>query len=514
MAYKVNLDALIPREDFSVQDLNEPSAHPDTMQVRNLEPTDFFYNVLRKPDFQRETSEWTPQKICDFIKSFIDGDLIPALILWRPGGQIFAIDGAHRLSAIIAWVHDDYGDGKTSRNFFDSVIPEDQVAAAEYTRNLVKKSIKSYSDYLFAIQNPEKSDAELLSRAKSLASSAMKLQWVRGDAKKAEDSFFKINQSASPINKTEMKLLKSRACPNAMAARAIIHSGTGHKYWSGFEKEKQTEISEISKVINDLLFTPNLKAPIKTLDLPVAGKGYSAQTLPLVFDFVNLVNDKKYDENAPADKTGEETLNYLKSCRKMASRISGTHPSSLGLHPIVYFYSASGRYQQTAFLAVIELIKYLDRNDLFKSFTAIRKNFEDFLLSHKILINQVTVKYGSGAKGYARLCELFIFLMNKLIENKTEDEIIKSLQETPEFSFLQPAEVVVLEAGKTFSEEAKSAVFLRDALKDPMRCAICNGLIHKNAITIDHIKRKAEGGVGSSDNGQLAHPYCNTTLKN
>ena len=97
MAHKVNLDALIPREDFDVNDSTVPSVQPTTIQIRNLERADFFYSVIRKPDFQRETSDWSPEKICDFIQSFIEGDLIPALILWQSGSQIFVIDGAHRL---------------------------------------------------------------------------------------------------------------------------------------------------------------------------------------------------------------------------------------------------------------------------------------------------------------------------------------------------------------------------------------------------------------------------------
>jgi len=44
--------------------------------------------------------------------------LIPAIILWNSGRYIFTIDGAHRLSALIAWVLDDYGDGIISQTFF------------------------------------------------------------------------------------------------------------------------------------------------------------------------------------------------------------------------------------------------------------------------------------------------------------------------------------------------------------------------------------------------------------
>ena len=514
MAHQVNLDALIPREDFDVVDSGVSSVPPSTIQIRNLERGDFFYSVVRKPDFQRETSDWSPDKICGFIQSFIDGDLIPALILWQAGSQIFVIDGAHRLSALVAWVHDDYGDKDTSRNFFDGIIPDDQIAAADFTRNLIKRKIGSYADHQFAIQNPSKSKPEVVAQAKRLASQAVQLQWVKGDSTKAEASFFKINQEASPIDKTELRLLKARTLPNALAARAIVRSGTGHKYWSRFHDERRTEIELQAKAINELLFSPALKTPIKTLDLPVAGKGYSSQTLPLVFEFVNLVNGVKSDSKITADLTGDETLRYLKNCKAIVNRLSGTHPSSLGLHPAVYFYSSAGRYQPTSFMAVIAMLQEFEKDDRFRDFIKARRSFEEFLLKHRRLVNQVTVKYGSGSKGYARLHQLLSWLVNQFIAGAEEKKIIADMVSIPDFSFLQPAEHEELMAGADFSKDAKSAVYLRDALKDPLRCSICQGLIHSNAISIDHIVRKSEGGRGASDNGQLTHPYCNTTIKN
>jgi len=80
--------------------------------------------------------------------------------------------------------------------------------------------------------------------------------------------------------------LQSRNKPNALAARAIIRSGTGHKYWSRFHEAAQVEIEKEAKEINELLFTPTLRSPIKTLDLPVAGRGYSSQAL---HSFSNLL---------------------------------------------------------------------------------------------------------------------------------------------------------------------------------------------------------------------------------
>jgi hypothetical protein len=514
MAHQVNLDALIPREDFDVDDKGGRSSRPSTLQIRNLEPDDFFYSVVRKPDFQRETSDWSPDKICGFIQSFLDGDLIPALILWQAGSHIFVIDGAHRLSALIAWVHNDYGGGKTSKTFFDGIIPDEQVEAAEYTDRLIKRQIGSYEDHKFAIQYPDKAKPELLARARGLGSIAIQLQWVEGDATKAEASFFKINQQASPIDKTELRLLKARTQPNALAARAIVRSGTGHKYWSRFSEDRCSEIEIHARSINELLFSPTLKTPIKTLDLPVAGRGYSSQTLPLVFEFVNLVNHAKNEAKLEPDLTGDETLSYLKNCQSIANRISGTHASSLGLHPAVYFYSSTGRYQPTAFMAVVALMQSFEERNLFRDFTKIRRTFEDFLLRHRILVNQITIKYGSGPKGYARLHQLLAWLVDQFIANIDEKSIIAEMAKHEDFSFLQPAEKQNPEAGAGFSSDAKSAVFLRDALKEPLRCAICGGLIHRNAISIDHVVRRSEGGKGHSDNGQLTHPYCNTTVKN
>lgn len=199
-----NLDALIPREDFEIKDGNQiPSQNLPAIQVRDLEAGSFLYQTLRKPDFQRETSEWTPDKVCDLIQSFLDGDLIPAVIFWNSGGYNFVIDGAHRLSAIIAWVTDDYGDGIISQSFFEYSISSEQSDIAEKTRKLIKKKFGTYNDHKYAITNQDKVTPEMLERAKKLATLTIQLQWVRGDSSKAEASFFKINEQASPINDTE-----------------------------------------------------------------------------------------------------------------------------------------------------------------------------------------------------------------------------------------------------------------------------------------------------------------------
>ena len=145
---KVNLDALIPREDFELQNNVNSGKKKETISIEDLKPDSFFFSYIRKPDFQRETNEWDDQKIYNFIESFIEGDLIPAIILWRStGGYLFVIDGSHRMTTLSAWVNDDYGDGDISKKFYDGVISEEQSQIANKTRNLVNKKIWSYNSF-------------------------------------------------------------------------------------------------------------------------------------------------------------------------------------------------------------------------------------------------------------------------------------------------------------------------------------------------------------------------------
>ncbi len=518
---QVNLDALISRQDMFVREGKTDKSNQrgsDDFRITDLEQRAFFFNSLRKPDFQRETSDWTPEKVCDFIESFVNGDLIPSVIMWSSGTYNFVIDGAHRISALVAWVLDDYGDGILSQPFFDNEVDEGIRKLAEKTRTLVNKRIGTYQRFVAAMQNPN-SDKKITETALRFGILNIKLQWVEGTAEVAEKSFFKINESATPINETEKELLKARRKPNAIAARAIIHAGSGHRYWDKFSSEKMLEIENLAKEINEILFTPKYETPIKTLDLPLGGKGYSGQTLELIFDLVNLSNgirieDKKRPEDRELDddETGEVTVTFLTQTKKLLSRMTGNISASLGLHPAVYFYSNSGRYQVTAFMAWIELIKDFELRKGFKEFIDVRSKYEDFLVSHKEFIHQIVLKFGSGVKSYRRLERYFKIIITQFQDGKNEQQIIDHLlQEQSEFNFLRQNQLEVSPTKRaTFSPETKSMVYIREAFANPIRCGLCGGYIHTKGIQIDHIERKKDGGIGHVDNGQLTHPYCNS----
>lgn len=517
MVHKVNLDALIIREDFEVSDDPVQFQPKESIEIRDLEADSFFYLVLRKPDFQRETADWTPEKISDFIKSFLNGDLIPAIILWKsPNNHVFVIDGAHRISALIAWVQDDYGDGPQSRAFFDYEIPEDQKVAADITQSLVQNSVGDYRGHKFAIRNPDKAKPEVLERARRLASLVIQVQWVRGNAIKAEASFSKINQQAAPIDATEFRLIEARKKANALAARAIIRAGTGHQYWSKFSEDKRQEIQHIAREINDILFKPPLQTPIKTLDLPIAGKMYSSQTLQLVFELINLVNDGRSEgEVLDDDDTGDQTIHFLKTARKIIFRISGMHASSLGLHPAVYFYSSRGRFQPTSFLGVIELIKDFEKFNKYRTFTEHRKDFEEFIVKYKEFSNQIATVIGSGTRGMGRMLALYQIVLDGLTDGKTEDKILDTLLIDKRFSsFLKLTTTTNETRRRDFNSETKSEIYIRESIGGILRCQICQGYIDNKSSSIDHIIRREDMGTGNAENGQITHLFCNTTYKN
>lgn len=475
-----------------------------------------FFSVLRKPDFQRETNEWGADKICDFIESFLAGDLIPAVILWRSASSyIFVIDGSHRLSALAAWINDDYGDGEISKAFYDSIIPDEQIEIADRTRNLIRKKIGLFQDYILALDHPEKVKPVIVELAKSLGALAIQLQWVQGDSSKAEASFFKINQQASPIDPTELRVLKARKQPNGIAARAIVRSGKGHKYWSAFSEGNQAKIQDIAKEINEILFNPELDNPIKTLDLPIGGRLYAEQSLPLILDFINIVNDVvPLGHNLDPDLDGNETIRFLTKCRKIAQRINSNHPSSLGLHPIIYFYSANGRHKIASFFAVTKLILDFERHDYFAKFTKVRDKFEELLINNDYLIQQIVRKYRSATASYPYIKEFYMSSVEHLLNGKSIEQTISEIIKDEKFNYLTQFTEEKEPINPDFSRETKSAVFIKEALASALRCKICNGYIHRNAISIDHIIRKQDGGIGSLENAQLVHPYCNSAIKN
>jgi hypothetical protein len=148
MANRVNLDAMIPREDVAIEE--NPHAtddHITEFQIAYLEKDSKILKLLRKPNFQRETNHWSPHQIASFIMSFLDNEVIPSLIFWDSASYVFVLDGGHRLSALRAWIEDDYGDRGISEEFYKGQeLSKEQLRMAKRTRNRVEEKVGKFAD--------------------------------------------------------------------------------------------------------------------------------------------------------------------------------------------------------------------------------------------------------------------------------------------------------------------------------------------------------------------------------
>lgn len=517
MVNKVVLDAMIRRADFALQSESVSMELGNTLKLNEITGSSPIAKILRKPDFQRETNHWTPSQTASLIKSFVSGELIPALILWKSESYIFVIDGGHRLSALKAWVENDYGDGGISFSFFNKDIPPKQKKIAEQTRKLVEANVGRYSNFFSLTEDQLADDQEKAKLHSTIFSRSLNVQWVQGNQEVAESSFFKINTQGTALDPTEELLLRNRRKAYAVASRSIVRSGTGHKYWSNFTIEVQEEIERIAAIQHEIYFQPTVEEPIKTLDLPLGGTVSPVDILKLLIDLFVIIegksDTKKTINSLPDDLDGQHTLELLKKTLRVASRISGNSHGSLGLHPAVYFYNERGKHSRFLFLGIMKVIAEAVRNNdkvWFKKFSLKRGLIEDTFIEKKSLINQGLANV-SSLQRIDRVYRLFKFLVAHF-QSSTEisDELV--LQELG----LKGAagKLNIIDAPKGFTTEVKSAAYLQAAIDSATRCKICGGYLHTTkSVSYDHITPSSKGGTGTLENAQLVHPFCNTGIK-
>lgn len=455
------------------------------------------------------------------IESFVNNELIPAVILWSSKQHVFVIDGGHRLSALRAWIEDDYGDKQISVQFFGPDISDSQKKAAKATRKLIEQRVGSYQYLKGLFSGGAKGEDDHTRRATNMARRSIKVQWVEGNAEKAESSFYKINTQGTPLDNVEELLIKNRHRSIAIAARSIIRAGTGHKYWTMFKLTEQAKLEELAKQIHHLLFEPETQTPIKTLDMPLGGSAGVRTALELLITYVilairNQEGDPKKIEDVPEDQTGELTINVLKAVLRLTTRISGNKDGSLGLHPAVYFYGPSGRHSAVLFMGIAQLFaEKLANNthtEFFKIFTRARKKMEPFLIAQKKLIALIAQQTRSSKRTDV-IATLFEYMATEFGNGRevTRETLVSK-------SGLQ-VEVVLSESQNgssaiRFSDETKSAAYIRQKLAAELRCPECGGYLDPaKSVSYDHKVRIADGGVGGDDNCQLMHPFCNQSIK-
>lgn len=287
------------------------------------------------------------------IASFIDGEVIPSLILWKAPRYIFVIDGGHRLSALRAWMLDDYGDGAASLAFYKGEISTRQKEIAKHTRKLVEKQVGRYSTLLSQVDT-KNAPEQVMRRAQVLFTRALPLQWIQGDASVAETSFFKINSQGTPLDDTETLLIKNRKKPIAIAARAILRAGSGHKYWLKFPIGCATEVETVTQDFHDKIFKPEAEELLKTLELPLGGNVSPVDALALLIDFLSIAGTRDKDgkpiDKYPDDDSGDDTVKGFEKRASGAKSNSGEQPGQFGITSCGVLLQREGEVQSVPVL--------------------------------------------------------------------------------------------------------------------------------------------------------------------
>jgi HNH endonuclease len=312
--------------------------------------------------------------------------------------------------------------------------------------------------------------------------------------------------------------LRNRKKPISIAARAIIRAGKGHRYWSSFDNVTASKIEAIAGDLHTILFDPEIKRPIKTLDLPLGGPKGVRTALHALIDLTLIATRNQQglpkrinDTNDDFDGIG--TISVLNKTLALAKKVTGNDGGSLGLHPAVYFYGPNGRHSGPMFMGTMVLVgKKLSNNDkkFFENFTSVRSKLENILIENKDLIATILQKHGSlnRVDKYATLLGV---LIDTLIINKTISE-----SDLVDMSGLNGKIVVgsSTDVPKDFSDDTKSQAFINIALSSSIKCPICGGYLDtEKAVSYDHVVRARDGGGGNLENCNLTHPYCNQSIK-
>lgn len=499
----VNLDALIQRDDVEAK---KPKASKGDIQVTELAVGRHFYGLLRKPLFQRETNDWGVDNVVSLVRSFRNGHLIPAVILWSADGSTFVIDGAHRLSVFVAWVNDDYGDGAISQAFFKHQIPKSQRDAARKCREKIKEWSLEYAELQKLTLLPNRTP-EQLAWSTNIAQ-PIETQWVMGDADVALQSFLDINQRSVEIDPTERYMIVERKAATIVAARALVSASRGHAYWSAFDKQYVTDIEKYAKNIYDAIFEPENAQPHTHTELQPAGMAQTANGLRLALELVNIVTGVKGGtQNMPADTDGSQTSRELAKVWGVVKYVAGNQSASLSLHPAVYFWGTTGNHRPSMFLAVVSFVKELIQKNELAKFTLHRAQLEEFLIGKNNLGQQILGRYGGWKRSLEPIRNLLWKILNGLEDGKTEAEIFD--------------DILALGVGASKDEnvnsdnwkETRGAARIKASLAAARRCAICKARLVLSHASDDHVQRRADGGHSRLDNAQLTHHYCNHGFK-
>ncbi|MCP4370632.1 MAG: DUF262 domain-containing protein [Deltaproteobacteria bacterium] len=516
---------------------------------------------LRKPDFQRATWAWTPEDCVLLLESVIKGLVIPSIIMWysSENGYDYVLDGGHRISVIMAWLKNDWGDRLAPDQFEDEAQVAKIRKAASQVRALIETKIGNLDDYKAAADKfeqivqageevPKKVlDERTFERAQfyvrlSKGSVGFHVLWVNGDYKTAEQSFLKINWSGKQLTEWERTLIKNRDSSFARAVMSIANIDSVEHYWpviipenegSSELKQDVEEIIQGVSSIHNLLFKPayqtkavtRLRQPLmhiperykrpyqiaELLTIIEGGKGQTAETEKLLSKDRDSSSE---DIIASGKKLIDEALDSLNHLLG-----SSQTQKSLSLVPALYFYTDIGRYVRSLLYGFIYWLlsgNYSSILNRKRIFSAHRATFEQIIFNRQEdVVTGFGRKTGSGPEVTAQTAQYYQCVFELLVKHHSQIETDAFIEEYAEIiSKLTNRRITKPKTSdrksRFFTSKQKSVKRLRTFIESAPKCGICGGIYDPaSGLQDDHILERWKGGKTIDDNQRLVHPFCN-----
>lgn len=551
---KVHLDHLIPRE--SLRWIEQQQESYSTLLSRRTAMTRLPYKdlidrgdmipivqLLRKPDFQRETSAWSPQDCVNLLESIVNGLIIPSLIVWKSpeNNFLYILDGAHRISVMRAWILDDWGD-KAPEDYYERHEYYDEIRhAAQTARDMVKAKIGSYEDFCQAGKDyleaskqgaprdvlGEKKFARALFYMEMNMEAGFHIQEVAGDYNVAEASFLRINQSGQPLDDWETTLIENRNSSFARVVMSVANAGAG-RYWPVNTPDDSLNtsvqaISQVSRDLHRLLFVPPMKTPIHDANVPfiAASKyfpkhAYLLELFPVIMKTEDVEGLFARDKDAPAETVVFNGQDLMERTTAAFAHLTGdsNNPLSLSLVPLFYFYTDIGRYVRSSLYGFLTWIMS-GNDDAIRTrkviFSAHRGRFEQVIFANDIA-GAITRKAGSGPRATDATMQFYQKLLELLIEDSSSVEakpfqarLTKIMSE-----LTTPSQRQSENKGRVFTTSQKNKINLREIFKSAIRCEICEGVLDlRLGVQYDHTVRFADTRRTDVRGGRPTHPFCN-----
>jgi hypothetical protein len=327
----------------------------------------------------------------------------------------------------------------------------------------------------------------------------------------AATSFLAINQRAVQIDPTERYMIERQKAPNVIAARALVKSARGHAYWGDLDQKYTQIIEKKARAIYNAIFEPEDAQPESDMDLQPAGFAHTANGLRIALDLVNVTNEVKGLVPQPEDETGELTVRFIEKAHGVVKYIAGKDDSSLGLHPAVYFWGASGIHRPSVFLAIVSFFQEMILRDELVKFTMHRARLEEFLVGNSKIGNYLLKKHGGWKKSLTPVKRMFRTIIDGLDQGLTEDQIEEQLVQIEKSSGTSDYEMQTVD--KKVWRETKNMLRHKASLESAQRCALCKARLVVAAASFDHKVKQSQGGSSAAENAQMTHHYCNSGFK-